>query len=89
MADVKRNLTSLIKMVDDDNDVWLSKRGSFIVNVKTGKKVNMRIKNGTPEFDIWVKKANETGRYGVLNVNGEADVNDEEESVFHRLERHI
>jgi hypothetical protein len=44
---------------------------------------------GTPEFDVWVKKANSMGQYGILNVDGEADIEDRAPSVFQRLERYI
>ena len=44
---------------------------------------------GTPEFDAWLKKANNMGQYGMLNVDGEADTEDRAPSVFQRLERHI
>ena len=77
VAGVKKNLASFIKMVNEDNDVILSKKGSFIKNVPTGKVIALDIKNGTPEFDVWVKKAEAIGKYGVLNVDGEADIKDE------------
>ena len=77
VAGVKKNLASFIKMVNEDNDVVLSKKGSFIKNVPTGKVIALDIKNGTPEFDVWVKKAEAIGKFGVLNVDGEADIKDE------------
>ena len=76
VAGVKKNLASFIKMVNEDNDVVLSKKGSFIKNVPTGKVIALDIKNGTPEFDVWVKKASAVGQFGVLNVDGEADINE-------------
>ena len=42
---------------------------------------------GTPEFDLWVKKASQVGKHGVLNVNGGADIQDSELSAFQRLEK--
>ena len=44
---------------------------------------------GTPEFDLWVKKANNIVRSGVMNVDGDADIADKETSVFQRLEMNI
>ena len=85
-TDVKKNLASFVKMVEEDNDIVLSKKGSYIKNNPTGEKVPLRLNNGTPEFDVWIKKAEKIGKYGVLNVNGEADIKDGEMSSFRRLE---
>ena len=89
VTDCKRNLASFNKMVEDGNDIVLSNKGSFIKHIKSGKVINLRMDKGTPEFDVWVKKANNMGQYGVLNVEGEADIEDRTPSVFQRLERHI
>ena len=82
VADVKKNLASFVKMVNDDNDIVLSKKGSFIKNVPTGKMIKLNLDKGTPQFDVWVKKASEMGQYGVFNAEGEADIKDSEVSVF-------
>ena len=54
------------------------------------------MKNGCPTFDMWIKRADQYGKYGVLNVNGEADIKEEADikdselsSTFQRLERII
>ena len=64
-------------MVEEGNDILLSKkRGCWITN-ETGLKIPMRLKaGGTPEFDLWVKRAVSIGRYGASNVEGEADIKD-------------
>ena len=67
----------------------MSKKGSFTKNVSNGKIIKLDLQKGTPQFDVWVKKANEMGQYGVLNVDGEADIKDHELSAFQRLEMHI
>ena len=51
--------------------------------------MNLRIEKGTPEFDVWVKKADNMGRFGVMNVDGDADIVDKESIVFQRLEMNI
>ena len=65
------------------------KKGCFILNEEKGIKIPMRLeRGGTPEFDVWVKKAAKTGQFGVLNVDGEADIV-EKDSAFRRLEQNI
>ena len=87
---VKKNLASFPKIVEQGNDIFLSLKGCYIKNEKTGFKLPMRLnKGGTPEFDLWLKKANVSGRFGALNVNGEADISDEVASPFQRLEEWI
>ena len=80
-------------MVEDGNDIVLSSKGSFIKHIKSGKVINLRMDKGTPECDVWVQKGyperRNTGRFGILNVDGEADIEDRAPSVFQRLERHI
>ena len=87
-------------MVNEGNDIVLSKKGSFIKNPASGKIIQLNLENGTPQFDVWEQKVNEEaekkpiGRYGVLNLNGEADIPDEELkdsqiSAFQRLEMSI
>ena len=70
-------------MVNEGNDIVMSKKGSFIKNANNGKVIKLDRNKGTPQFDVWVKKAEQLGQYGVLNVEGEADI---DESAFHRLE---
>ena len=93
VTDCKRNLASFNKMVEDGNDIVLSNKGSFIKHIKSGKVINLRMDKGTPEFDVWVQKGfperRNMGRFGVLNVNGEADIVDKESNVFQRLEMNI
>ena len=75
-----------MKMVNEGNDIVMSKKGSFIKNVSNGKVIKLNLDKGTPQFDVWVKKAKQLGQYGVLNVEGEADIDD---SAFRRLEMYI
>ena len=87
---VTKNLASFPKMVEQGNDIFLSKKGSYIKNEKTGFKLPMRLTaGGTPEFDLWLKKANVSGKFGAFNVNGEADIEDSYVSPFRRLEEWI
>ena len=83
VTDVKKNLASFVKMVNEGNDIIMSKKGSFIKNTNNGKVIKLDLEKGTPQFDVWVKKAASLGQFGVLNVDGEADI---DESAFHRLE---
>ena len=61
-------------------------------------KIPMRLKpGGTPEFDLWLNKAKSMGSFGVLNMEGEADIKDKDDlsqsgngkSAFQRLEEWI
>ena len=88
VTETKRNLASFPKIVEEGNEVFLSKKGSWIKNDK-GLKIPMRLqRGGIPEFDMWLRKAKANGQYGALNVEGEADIN-EEKSPFQRLEEWI
>jgi len=97
VTDAQRNLASFPKMVEEGNEIFLSKSGCWIKNGKTGGKIPMRLKTGgTPEFDVYVKKADDTafrcvpcGQFSVLNEDGEADIKDSELSPFQRLEKII
>ena len=72
------------------NDVILTEKGSFSKNQKTGKVINLNMENGCPQFDMWIHRADQYGKYGVLNVDGEADIKDSElTSSFQRLEKQI
>ena len=64
VTDAQRNLASFGKMVKQGNDVILSEKGSFIKNQKTGKVINLNMKNGCPTFDMWIKRADQYGKYG-------------------------
>ena len=91
VTDAHKNLASLSKMVEEGNDILLSKaRGCWISNERTGFKLPMRLEKGcTPEFDVWVKKADSMGKFGVLNVDGEADICEVPPPPFQRLEKAI
>ena len=91
VTDARKNLASLPKMVEEGNDIQLSKKkGCFIINEKTGMKIPMRLQpGGTPEFDLWLKRGQNYGKYGVLNVDGEADITENGASAFQRLEEWI
>ena len=62
VADVKKNLASFVKMVQEDNDIVLSKKGSFIKNLPTGNVIPLQLEKGTPQFDLWMKKAEAIGK---------------------------
>ena len=50
VADVRKNLFAVSQLVDQDHDVLLSKRGSYIKHVPTGWKIDMTRKRDV--FDI-------------------------------------
>ena len=85
VTDVKKNLASFVKMVNEGNDIVMSKKGSFIKNINNGKVIKLDLDKGTPQFDVWVKKVTENG---VANVESEDAVN-ESASAFQRLEMFI
>ena len=70
-------------MVNEGNDIVMSQKGSFIKNIKNGRVVKLNLEKGTPKFDVWVKKADRLGQFGVLNAEAEAAIDD---SAFRRLE---
>jgi len=86
VTDVKKNLASFVKMVNEGNDIVMSKKGSFIKNVSNGKIIKLNLDKGTPQFDVWVKKAEQSRQDELLNVDDEIKLND---SAFHRLEMMI
>ena len=55
VAGVKKGLGSIPKMVELDNTVVFSKKGSFIKNDNTGRVTEMKKTNGTYEFAIWLQ----------------------------------
>ena len=57
-------------MVNEDNDIVLSKKGSFIKNVQSGRVIKLDLEKGTPQFDVWVKKARELAAFQSVSVNG-------------------
>ena len=73
-------------MVNEGNDIVMSKKGSFIKNVSNGKIIKLNLDKGTPQFDVWVKKAEQPRQDELLNVDDEIKLND---SAFHRLEMMI
>ena len=86
VTDVKKNLASFVKMVNEGNDIVLSKKGSYIKNIPSGKVIKMNLDQGTPQFDVWVQNVNKA----VDGISNEADdVKDSEVSAFQRLEMSI
>jgi hypothetical protein len=55
VAGVKKGLGSIPKMVESDNTVVFSKKGSFIKNDATGRVTEMKKVNGTYEFAVWLQ----------------------------------
>jgi hypothetical protein len=55
VAGVKKGLGSIPKMVEGDNTVVFSKRGSYIKNERSGQVSAMRKADGVYEFVIWVQ----------------------------------
>jgi len=91
VTDAGKNLASCPKMVEEGSDIMFSKnKACFIINEKTGMMIPMRLQpEGTPEFDLWLGKGQNYGQYGVVSVDGEADIDDNVASVFQRLEEWI
>ena len=87
VADVKRNLASIPKMLNDGNRVILDQEGSYIQNKASGQKINMRIeKDGLFEFDVWVKKLQEVAAPIKNRIPFTTDEQrKEDESTFRRL----
>ncbi len=48
---VKRNLASFVKMVNEGNDIVISKKGSYIKTPTPGKLIKLNLENGTPQFE--------------------------------------
>ena len=62
VTDVKKNLASFVKMVNEGNDIVLSKKGSSIKNKPSGEVIKLKLDQGTPQFDVWVKKADDASK---------------------------
>ena len=75
VAGVKKGLGSIPKMVESNNTVVFSKNRSFIRNDKTGTVTELKMINGTYEFDIWLQnkssKASEDDAKKKLNAISE------------------
>ena len=75
VARIKKGLGSIPQMVDSNNTVVFSKRGSFIKNDKTGAVTELKKVNGTYEFDVWLQnkssKASEVDAKKKLNAIAE------------------
>lgn len=90
VADIRRGLASIPRMVDEDNDVAFSKRGSYIKNIPTGAATPMRRANGVMEFDLLVERPEVRCQFGmfaevdedILPTSGD---DGESDSAFGRL----
>ena len=90
VTDVKKNLGSFVKMVNEDNDIVLSKKGSYIKNNPSGKMIKLKLDQGTPQFDVWVKKANASSRDACIGVQSvDKEIKSSPASAFQRLEMSI
>ena len=79
-------------MVNEGNDIILSKKGSYIKNVPSGKVIKMNLDQGTPQFDVWVNKEadNELPKAeAIQNMDNAGDVKDSDVSAFQRLEMFV
>ena len=56
VADVKRNLGSVVKMMDEGNKVVFDNTWSYIQNKKSGRTTTMHKQNGLMQFDIWIPR---------------------------------
>ena len=88
VTNVKKNLASFVKMVNEGNDIVMSQKGSFIKNVNSGQVIKLDLNKGTPQFDVWVKKIEENEVSNVENASiiDDSDSVSEDVSAFHRLE---
>ena len=57
LTEVDQALMSVRKMVQTGNKVVFADEGSYIENIRTGKKVWMKEKNGMYTLSLWVKAA--------------------------------
>ena len=56
VADVRRNLASVVKMMDAGNRVVFDEEWSYIENKRTKRRTTMNRERGLMNFDVWVKK---------------------------------
>ena len=56
VADVRRNLASVVKMMDAGNRIVFDEEWSYIENKRTKRKTTMNRERGLMNFDVWIKK---------------------------------
>jgi hypothetical protein len=81
VANVNKGLGSIPKIMKEGNTVVFDEAGSYIMHKKSCKKIPLRRERGVFAFDLWVKKAEQLGQFGVLEDDGLRDV----EQAFARL----
>ena len=90
VTDGQKNLASFVKMVNEGNDIVLSKKGGYIKNNPPGKTIKLKLDQGTPQFGVWVKKANESSKDACAGVHSvDEDIKRSSASAFQRLEMSI
>lgn len=60
VADVERPLIAVSHLSEAGNDVSLNKRGGWVTNLKSGKKIAIQRKGNLYVLRMWVKKRKET-----------------------------
>ena len=56
VADVHRNLGSVMRMMEAGNRVVFDDEWSYIENKRTLKRTTMRKEHGLMNFDVWIKQ---------------------------------
>jgi hypothetical protein len=81
VANVNKGLGSIPKIMKGGNTVVFDETGSYIMHKQSCKKIPLRRERGVFAFDLWVKKAEQLGQFGVLEDDGLREV----EQAFTRL----
>ena len=62
VADVSTPLASVYQMCKSGNIVAFNSQGGAIINPTTGKKIPIKLRNGSYEMDMWMPKSCDTGQ---------------------------
>ena len=71
VADVRKPLASAVKMVNAGNRIVLDKQGSYVENVDTGERMEVKVQDETFVFDVQYGN----GEVGVITLDSGAGVN--------------
>ena len=61
VCEVNKGLLSVRRMVQADNTVVFTKKGSYIEDNKTGERMHMEEKNGMYMLKLWTRSENASG----------------------------
>ncbi len=88
VMDIKKNLAPFMQMVDENNDIYLSKyRARCVEHFPSKQRIPFRNNGKLPEFDVWIKKSDDANRYAVFTAEEDEDEDECESSSqdFQRL----